>query len=161
MGFIVRKMTIADIAGVQKVADKSWHATYEGIIPLHIQENFLAAAYSDEMLEKRLQRSLFLVAEVKGKIVGFANFTFPNEEGVTGLAAIYIYPEYQGNGLGSALLQKGISSLDHVRKIFLDVEKENEIGKTFYTAKGFKIVKEFDDDFEGHILKTVRMLLEI
>lgn len=45
------------------------------------------------------------------------------------------------------------------REIHLEVEKENAIGTTFYKAKGFKIVDEYDDDFDGHILKTVRMEL--
>jgi hypothetical protein len=42
-----------------------------------------------------------------------------------------------------------------------DVEKENNIGTTFYQAKGFKVVSEFDDDFEGHTLQSVRMVLKI
>lgn len=41
------------------------------------------------------------------------------------------------------------------------LKKENEIGKNFYAAKGFTTVKEFDDDFDGYILKTLRMVLEI
>ena len=28
----------------------------------------------------------------------------------------------------------------------------------FYKAKGFEIFEEFDDNFDGHILKTVRMI---
>ena len=46
-------------------------------------------------------------------------------------------------------------------EIYIDVEDENIIGKTFYEAKGFKIIKKFDDNFDGHILKTVRMCLTL
>ncbi|WP_199860687.1 GNAT family N-acetyltransferase [Oceanobacillus damuensis] len=161
MSFLIRKMTKEDTKKVQDVAQKSWNTTYEGIIPSEIQENFLNAAYSDEMMEKRLNSSLLLVAEVENSLVGFANYSPVKNECEVELGAIYIYPEHQGKGIGTALLQEGIKILEGVREIYINVEKENKIGKTFYEAKGFKIVQEFDDDFDGHILKTVRMVLEV
>ena len=57
------------------------------------------------------------------------------------------------------MLNTGVKKLENLKEIQLDVEKENIIGTTFYKAKGFKIVDEYDDDFDGHILKTVRMEL--
>ncbi|MFJ8063702.1 GNAT family N-acetyltransferase [Psychrobacillus sp. NPDC096426] len=161
MSFIIRKMIKEDTGKVQDVAQKSWNATYEGIIPSEIQEQFLNSAYSDEMMEKRLNGSLLLVAEVKNSIVGFANFSPVKNEGEVELGAIYIYPEHQGGGIGTALLREGIKMLEDVREIYINVEKDNKIGKTFYEAKGFNTVEEFDDDFDGHILKTVRMVLEV
>jgi len=150
-----------DITNVQDVAAKSWNVTYEGIIPAMTQENFLNAAYSDEMMEKRLNNTLMLVAEVQQQIVGFANYSPVNNKGETELAAIYIYPEYQGAGIGTGLLQEGIKHLHDVKKIYINVEQENRIGINFYEAKGFITVDEFDDDFDGHILKTVRMVLKL
>lgn len=161
MSLLIRKMKREDITIVQDVAAKSWNATYEGIIPATTQENFLNAAYSNEMMEKRLNSTLMLVAEVQQQIVGFANYSPVNNKGETELAAIYIYPEYQGAGIGTALLQEGIKHLHDVKKIYINVEQENRIGKTFYEAKGFITVDEFDDDFDGHILKTVRMVLKL
>jgi len=161
MSYLIRKMRKEDTVNVQDVAKKSWNATYEGIIPSAIQENFLKSAYSDEMMKKRLNGSLFLVAEIENIIVGFANYSPVNNKGEAELGAIYIYPEHQGEGIGTALLQEGIRNLEGVKEIFINVEKENKTGKTFYEAKGFNIVEEFDDDFDGHILKTVRMVLEV
>ncbi|MFC7684966.1 GNAT family N-acetyltransferase [Ureibacillus sp. GCM10028918] len=161
MRFFIRKMKEEDIQQVQQVAKTSWNYTYEGIIPSEIQENFLKSAYSDEMMQRRLERSIIFVAEVDGKIVGFANYSPVKEDGKAELAAIYLYPEYQGKGIGTALLKEGFKYLDGVKEIFINVEKENKIGKTFYEAKGFKVVTEFDDDFDGYILRTVRMVLII
>lgn len=158
---MIRKMIKEDIKQVQDVAKKSWNATYDGIIPHNVQENFLNGAYSDEMMEKRLNGSFIFVAEMANKIVGFANFTAVNGEGQSELSAIYLYPNCQGKGVGTALLQKGIKALENIKEIYIDVEKENTIGKTFYEAKGFKTIKEYDDNFDGHILKTVRMCLSV
>lgn len=152
-------MITGDIEQVQAVAKESWHATYEGIIPREIQQNFLNGAYSDEMMERRMEHSLMLVAEAENTIAGFANFTPVNQQGQTELSAIYLLPQYQDEGIGSALLNTGVKKLENLKEIQLDVEKENIIGTAFYKAKGFKIVDEYDDDFDGHILKTVRMEL--
>lgn len=152
-------MKTEDTKQVQDVAKTTWNATYEGIIPLEVQENFLKSAYSDEMMKRRLERSHLFVALYNEKIVGFANFSPVNEEGKTELGAIYVDPEYQSKGIGSALLQKGITNFDNVKEIYINVEKDNKIGLTFYQAKGFQLVKEFDDEFDGHILKTIRMVL--
>ena len=102
-----------------------------------------------------------LVAEADEVIAGFANFTPVNEQGQTELSAIYLLSEYQGEGIGSALLKTGIEKLKDVNEIHLEVEKENAIGTTFYKAKGFKTVDEYDENFGGHILKTVRMELTL
>ncbi|THE11646.1 GNAT family N-acetyltransferase [Bacillus timonensis] len=150
-----------DTKQVQDVAKTTWHATYEGIIPLEVQNNFLKSAYNDERMKQRIERSFLFVAEVDGSVVGFANFSPVREDGKVELGSIYLYPEYQGKGIGSALLQQGIKDLDGVKEIYINVEKDNKIGKTFYEAKGFEMVKEFDDEFDGHILKTVRMALKI
>ncbi|WP_132746362.1 GNAT family N-acetyltransferase [Scopulibacillus darangshiensis] len=150
-----------DIQHVQQVAKTSWNHTYEGIIPLDIQEGFLKYAYNDEMMQRRLEGSHLFVSEVDKGIVGFANFSTVNEDGEVELSAIYLYPEYQGKGIGTSLLQEAIKNLEGPKKVFVNVEKENKIGIAFYKSKGFKVVTEFDDNFDGHILKTVRMVLEV
>lgn len=159
--FIIRKMQKEDIQQVQQVSKASWNYTYEGIIPFEIQESFLKFAYNDEMMQRRLENSFIWIAEVNGKIVGFANFSPVKEDGETELTAIYLNPEYQGKGIGTALLNEGIINLEDAKEIFINVEKDNSIGTTFYKAKGFKVVSEFDDDFNGYILKTVRMVLKV
>ena len=161
MNFKIRNMTIDDINSVQDIAEKSWLATYAGIIPEEIQKRFLKAAYSDEMMHKRLNHSLFLVAETDSGVVGFANFSFANYQGETNLGAIYLYPGQQSRGIGTAMLQEGINQLDGVVSISVEVEKDNAIGKSFYEAKGFETVDEYDDEIDGHILKTILMTLNL
>lgn len=161
MEFEIRKMETKDIKQVQKVARISWNTTYDGIIPIEVQENFLKSAYSDDMMQTRLDRSFIFVAEVEHDVVGFANFSTVKEGGKVELAAIYLDPQFQGKGLGTALLEQGIQNIESVKEIYLNVEKENHSGRTFYEAKGFKVLNEFDDEFDGHILKTVRMILKV
>jgi ribosomal protein S18 acetylase RimI-like enzyme len=150
-----------DIPQVKHVAETSWHATYEGIIPRNIQDNFLQKAYSNEAMKQRLKNSHLFVAETGRNIIGFANYSTVDKDGKAELGAIYLLPEFQGKGGGTALLKEGLERLQSVREIHLSVEKNNTAAKKFYEAKGFKVVSEFDEDFAGHMLKTVRMALKI
>ena len=147
-----------DIFFVQEIAKSSWHHTYEGIIPKKVQERFLQIAYSKESLLKRLQKSSFLVAVLDESLVGFANFSKTNN-GQAELFAIYLVPNMQHKGIGTALLENGIQQLENPTTLTVCVEKENTIAMRFYQAKGFQFVEEFDDLFDGHVLKTIRMAL--
>ncbi|WP_053365647.1 GNAT family N-acetyltransferase [Bacillus sp. FJAT-27245] len=158
---VIRKMSPEDTKQVQHVAKTSWNATYEGIIPYEVQERFLNSAYNDEIMKRRMERSLMLVAEADGGIAGFANFSPVRDGGKVELYAIYLLPEVQGKGIGTALLNEGIAKSDGVKEIYLSVNRDNSIGKAFYEAKGFKMLQEMEEDFEGHILKTIRMVLEV
>ncbi|MFT8930471.1 MAG: GNAT family N-acetyltransferase [Sporolactobacillus sp.] len=161
MDFTIRKMQNKDIQQVQQIAKISWNATYKGIIPFNIQESFLNYAYNNKMMKKRIEQSFLFVSEVNRNIVGFANFSPVKKDGEVELEAIYLCPQFQGKGIGTALLKEGIRDLKGVKKVFVNVEKENKIGTNFYTSKGFDVISEFDDNFDGHILKTVRMALKV
>lgn len=160
MDYNIRLMKKKDIPQVQRVAKVSWNSTYEGIIPLEIQSNFLKRAYSYKTLKRKLKYSMMLVAEVHGKIVGFANYSHVSSEGSTLLGAIYIYPEFQGYGIGTAFLIEGVKVLN-VKEIRLNVEKNNSIGVRFYQAKGFEKISETEEDFNGHTIQTINMKLKI
>lgn len=77
------------------------------------------------------------------------------------MAAIYLYPELQGKGIGTALIQQAVKELLGIKEIYINVEKDNKIGMYFYEAKGFEVVKESDVEFDGHILKQVRMVKKV
>lgn len=157
----IRKMQQSDIPQVQHIAKTAWHATYEGIIPLHIQNEFLEAAYNEARLLQRLESSIMYVAQYEGSECGFANYSKIDDEGHCELAAIYLLPSVQGKGIGSALLQQAIQNFNGIKTIHLIVERDNAIGMRFYQSKGFELVEEFEEDFEGHTLYSVRMRLTV
>ncbi|WIY63068.1 GNAT family N-acetyltransferase [Bacillus arachidis] len=161
MTYVVRDMNARDIIAVQEVAKVAWHDTYRGLIPQEIQDKFLGQAYSFEMMKRRLEHSHLFVVEVDDQVVGFANFSPIKYQNEAELGAMYLLPEHQGKGIGTALLQRGITYLEGVRKIYIHVEAANEKGKRFYEAKGFAALEQFEEDFEGHMMQTVRMVLHV
>ncbi|GEN45568.1 GNAT family N-acetyltransferase [Alkalibacillus haloalkaliphilus] len=158
MDAVIRPLEQSDIRAVQQVAQESWHHTYEGVIPRHIQDTFLTEAYSDLNMQRRLDRGGVWVAENQDGIVGFANLTPINDHNEAELVAIYILPDHIGFGIGTKLLQSGVSELKGLQRLYVEVEKENEVGLKFYEAKGFNVLKEYDDVFAGHTLKTLQMV---
>ncbi len=47
------------------------------------------------------------------------------------------------------------------KKFILMLRKKIILEKNFYEAKGFRKIKAFDDNFDGHILKTIQMCLTV
>ncbi|MFJ7972273.1 GNAT family N-acetyltransferase [Psychrobacillus sp. NPDC096389] len=155
---MIRATTLEDISTVQQIAKISWNETYKDIIPDNIQALFLEKAYSNTMLAKRMEKTIFLLAEYKGQPVGFASFTYVDEDGDAELTAIYILPEYQQLGLGKKLLQAGLEEMHTGRQLFVYVESENKKAREFYEHFGFECLEEFDEYFEGHPLSTAKYM---
>lgn len=156
---VTRKATTGDLKSIQTIASKSWNDTYQGLIPEDIQSRFLSEAYSDKMMPVRLEKTLLLVAEQGGELVGFANAS--GKEGAAYLHAIYLLPKAKGSGIGTQLLEHLIAELGPVHEIHVEVEKGNKSGETFYAAKGFKEIEVFEEDLYGHTLTTRKMVLSV
>jgi len=153
---MIRPMTYDDIELVQQIAKVSWHHTYKGIIPEDVQQQFLNMAYSIPMLQKRMEKTNMLLAEVDGKIVGFAAFTRTDEDGDAELTAIYLLPEYQQMGIGTQLFEAGLELIQDADQLFVYVECDNVNGRSFYEAKGFELMDEFEELFQGYPLYTAQ-----
>lgn len=95
-------------------------------------------------MEQRIEYSHLYVVESDMRIEGFANFSLVSKEGISLLYAIYLYPDTQGKGMGTRMLDYAINELSPAL-IHLNVEKENTKGMTFYKTKGFQIIAEFTE----------------
>ncbi len=85
---------------------------------------------------------------VNGKTVGMVtayNYTYNNEPNFWYIAEIYLIPEYRGQGIGKALLEREIQNHN---KLLLQVNKDNTHAFELYKSLGFKIVYESDTTYE-------------
>lgn len=153
---MIRAMKLDDIAAVQQIAKISWNDTYEGIIPIDVQNLFIDRAYSNAMMMKRLEKTSVYVAVHDDTVVGFANFTRVDEDGDAELTAIYMLPSYQRHGYGKRLLEEGLQHIQKAQQLFVYVESDNIKGRAFYENNGFTCIEEFDEYFEGHPLSTAK-----
>ncbi|ELL9329581.1 N-acetyltransferase [Vibrio fluvialis] len=107
--------------------------------------DFVAASYWQSQVEN--MRHLYLPASevyvylLSGELVGFYAL-YENT-----LAAIFVSPDCQGQGIGTLLL-------DHAKlqraQLSLTVYKENQASCQFYLKQGFQVVREQTDEHTGH-----------
>lgn len=157
---IIRLATNADLAGVQAVARRTWQVTYRGLIPEDVQQRLLSQWYALENLERSLttESSWLFVAKIGMEIVGFAQFVL-RRDGSGQLTRIYILPEHQVEGIGGALLEKGVKALKEleVKELRVVVERDNLVGRRFYEAKGFRWLRDFEDEIRDNVIGIFRM----
>ncbi|WP_080875308.1 GNAT family N-acetyltransferase [Oceanobacillus timonensis] len=159
MGITIRTAVKADFAAVQQVAQTAWEAAYKDLIPMAVQEQFLAKAYSTDQLHHKLEKTIFFVGEMENEVVAFANLHRSKQE--NNLSAIYVDPAFQSKGLGSALLKEIKKALQSGDELVVYLEKGNHQAETFYRKHGFTYVKTFSETLLNHTFQTVKMAVVI
>jgi ribosomal protein S18 acetylase RimI-like enzyme len=155
----VREARNTDIPAIRGVAQTTWDHTYRDSIPEHVREAFLGHAYSADSLRKRIASNVLLVARKEGNIVGFADFR-PLSAADVELAAIYVLPEVQSQGVGGRLVAAGIARFAAGMRFVLRVERDNASAQRFYEARGYKRSGESSERLCGHEFHHVVMSLD-
>jgi putative acetyltransferase len=112
--------------------------------------DFVEAVFWESQVEN--MRNIYIPAsetyvyEQDSRIVGFYAMYESN------LAAIFIAPEFQGNGIGKQLMAH---AKNQRTTLTLSVYKENEASCQFYLSQGFKVVSEQADEHTGHLEYTM------
>jgi putative acetyltransferase len=94
-----------------------------------------------DMRHRYLPAAETYVYDEAGTIKGFLSL-----HGNT-LAALFVSPQFQGQGIGTQLMGK---AKDMRRHLTLTVYKENHQAIAFYQACGFRIETEQTDEHTGH-----------
>lgn len=163
MALRIRRAEPGDIGAVQSIARQTWAFTYRDLIPNWA--DLVERWYTEQSLRRRMERGVLLVAEDdhQGSLVGFINlFANARVPGEVRLGAIYVLPEWEGRGIGTALLRAGLASIPDTRRVVAHVEQGNTVGLAFYRARGFHPVRELAEDVgDGQLLPTVEVALEL
>lgn len=141
----IQRPTKDDVNGIQEVFYKTWLETYPnkeaGITIEDIEERF-KDRYSPDKIKKRLARILnlspdllFLVAKDDGKVVGVCNLE--KFETYNKLSAIYVLPDYQGQGIGKMFWEEVKEFFGEDKDIIVQVVIYNSRAIDFYQKLGF------------------------
>ena len=167
MEYLIRRAEPGDTGGIAEVARRTWHATYAGLIPEALQAQMLAAWYSADGLARSIANprgAFFVAATDAGQVVGYANASPRPEPGDVELWRIYILPEQQRHGLGRRLIQATLEALRPgrpVERLYVQVERGNALGRRAYEAMGFTYIRDYDNDFLGHVTTMTEMCLNV
>lgn len=143
MEFKIELAKPEDAAAIQRVKDLSWQATYpnaelgitkEDIIGRNIQ--------SRESIKRTAERiaagGKFWIAKVNGEVVGMSS-PYVDEQKRNRVGAIYILPEFHGQGIGTALMQNVFEFFPKDEPIYLECATYNTKAFNFYRKMGFEV----------------------
>lgn len=149
--YLVRKAVITDSEAIAAVHIQSRRETYPGIMPQQRLDGLSMEHSSRHWQANICGGYTVLVAETEGRVVGFAsggeNYEYKNCETGLGnacdceLGALYLLGEFQGRGIGKALLHRFAELMKQEKKHTMIVwvaEKNASTG--FYQAMGGELV---------------------
>ncbi|RFB14722.1 GNAT family N-acetyltransferase [Bacillus sp. HNG] len=154
----IRKAVLSDARGIAQVHVDSWRTTYSGIVPDVYLEK-LSYESREKAWKSRIPNGHVFVAEnEQGEIVGFAcggkerSENYENFQGE--LYAIYVFQEYQGQGLGKKLVTPVVQQLldKDINTMLVLVLEENK-SCLFYETLGARKLDVVEVEIGGKNLK--------
>lgn len=142
---IIRDANIDDINTIGFLAYQVWPVTYRDILSLDQLQYMLNLIYSPASLHRQMtqEQQHFFLAELDNEPVGFASYSPLDEPGIYKLHKLYVRTDIQGKGLGRALLDEVINTIQPVgaHALRLNVNRHNK-ALSFYEKLGFRVISE-------------------
>jgi len=140
--FIVRRCRPRDISALSRLLKVCWHTAYDQMIGRdqavragrHLHSKFNLGLWIVRSLLSR--ESTVLAATHDDVPVGHAMGQRDGTEII--LYSLYVHPEWQRKGIGSALLDAVIADHPEAKAIRLEVLKDNATAVAWYRSKGFE-----------------------
>jgi ribosomal protein S18 acetylase RimI-like enzyme len=153
--------TDAEIRQLIRAHGLSWREAYDDILPDSVLDAMTIDPTPEEVegWAEGLgdDDSAVFVAVVDGTVRGFVDVRWGAENtksfvgpGEADLKAIYVHPDWWGQGVGTALLDRGLDALpDRVETVRLEAFADNDVGAGFYEARGFERVETDETEIAG------------
>lgn len=142
----------ADVGVLSEMARTTFEQTFRGTLPDRDMQEYLASAYSAETIQRELAdpESEVFFAEVEGVPAGYLKLnvgdaqTEPMAERYAEIQRIYVVAEFQGRGLGTALIEhaKSWARAKDRSTLWLGVWEHNDAALAFYHRHGFTRIGE-------------------
>jgi GNAT superfamily N-acetyltransferase len=132
---VVVPAVATDVAAIREVGLATWPATYSFAGDAYIEDG-LATWWSTDTLLQSVADTTVLVAVDDGVVVGVGNIDLRGDVPI--IWKLYVLPDVQGSGAGSALLAALLGCVPaETESVRLEYAAGNERAAAFYAAKGF------------------------
>jgi ribosomal protein S18 acetylase RimI-like enzyme len=141
MNVFIRSAAERDLAQVQDLLRRAWHAAYDRVYGVEKIAAKTAEWHSLANLKANLARpwSEFLVADTGDALLGMAYARQASEDFVM-IRQIYVDPDYTGQGIGAQLIEECFEAFSEAKAFRLEVDEHNPNAVRFYERYGFKEV---------------------
>lgn len=158
----ISEATAKDFKIIQNIAFTTWPDVYGKILSKEQLNFMLTTFYSEETLLDNMvnKKHHFILIYDAATCLGFASFEHNYlEKKETRLHKIYLLPEAQGKGAGSALIEavETYAAENNSTSISLNVNRFNN-ASAFYKKRGFTIIGEEDIEIgHGYLMEDYMM----
>jgi ribosomal protein S18 acetylase RimI-like enzyme len=151
--------SVEDLRAAYRINGRAWEAAYADFLPADLIERVGTVPVEDELREQfeSISEDCYLVAERDGDVVGYCYVRWGEdtkefvEEDAAGLKELYVDPEHWGEGIGTELLEAAVERIpDEFDALELETLAENDVGRSFYEARGFDVVEEIVVELGDH-----------
>lgn len=132
---MVRRAVAGDLAGVARVGQEAWPATYLSFAGQEYVEENLAAWWSPAALEQALESLLLVAVTPDDEVAGCLEIG--ELDGRPVMWKLYVRPAWQGQHIGSELLRAAVDQLS-APVLLTEYIAQNEVAGRWYAARGFR-----------------------
>lgn len=142
---VITEATPEDAKAITYVRHKTWLMTYpnekEGITKEDIEASFNKRSVEDESEQRahRIKNDITVhlwIAKEESIVVGFIEVRKDSNYNI--IHALYVHPDYQQQGVGTALMNEALVWLGDEKEIICHVASYNEAAIGFYKQFGFR-----------------------
>ena len=134
----IRKAILADARDIKSAHYHAWTTNYRG----YASDEYLnSMKFDNESIQKMagyMEEDEFYVAEENGHVIGFIELRYPEDRTVE-IGGLYVHPDFQKKGAGSALMKKVCQmkkKLGYNKLILWTIKDGPSLG--FYAKQGLK-----------------------
>jgi len=146
MGMVIRSWQKSDLASIRGITWESWISTYVSFIPEDDLKSYFDIHYTEESLVSMFDDPAMhgLITEMDGQVVGYARLLLNRDENRLSIASLYFLPGFEGQGMGSRLLEwaEGYAKEKGFDELWVGVMARNRRALEFYRKVGFQFVRE-------------------
>jgi len=157
----IRRAVPSDARSVKSAHYHAYQVSYRG----HLSDENLDSMPFDEAVIERTANAIkekeYYVAEVNNQVIGFASLDYPEEKTVE-IMALYVHPDFQKQGAGSAL----VNEICHLKRkegyqrlVLWTIKNGPSLG--FYEKQGLKRSKNAEEKFWKCNLKIIQLEKEL
>ena len=136
--FTIARATENDVDAIKKVLSATWIDTYASYLSPSTIEQVTTEWHAPELLRSQIARDTgyFAVAWLGDEIVGLITVAEKSPLELH-LLRLYVLPQHQRKGIGTALLSSALSRYPAAQTVRLEVERHNAKGLSYWRGQRF------------------------
>jgi len=161
-----------DIRARSRINALAWREAYQGLLPEEVLDG-MDEDPSEEQVEATYEQlredsdGILIAEDDDGTVRGYLYLRWGEEtksfvnEGEADLKEIYVSPDSWGQGIGTELLERGLTLLpEDIHRVKLEMLSGNEVGRSFCESRGFERIETSEFEIAGDSYPTDIYTLE-